>query len=327
MKCLGLIALVVMSLPATGPLCAFAADSPALRDAIACFNRHDFAKAKLQFHRLLAAESTNAEARLYLGRIALEEDQLGEGIDHLDQATRLNVTNAVYFLWLARGYGLQARKAGIPTGIGPALKSRAAFEKSVALDPDLIEAREDLIQFHREAPGIVGGSRRAARAHANEIQKRDAYIGALVQGDLLMDDRKYREAENVYRSAVGTKPVKVDAYYRQGLLHLKLKEFEKAFSAFERILRMDTNEVEACFHIGETGALSGQRLERAEEALKIYLRTKPWSIMPTLADAHFRLGQVYERQGKHELARAEFQAALKLEPSHREARAALRKLR
>ncbi|MBM3838555.1 MAG: tetratricopeptide repeat protein [Verrucomicrobia bacterium] len=326
MKNAGLI-LLALALASVGGSTIAATDAAALKGAIASFERHDFPAAERQFHRLLAADPANTEARLYLGRIALEEHRLTEGIDHLDHATRLNPTNAVYFLWLARGYGLQARNAGIPTGIGPALKSRAAFEKSVALDPGLIEAREDLIQFHREAPGIVGGSRRAARAHAIEIMKREPYIGALIQGDLLMDERKNREAESVYRGAAELKPGQVDAYYRIGLLHLKLKEYEKAFSAFERVLQIDINEVEACFYIGEAGAVSGQRLPRAAEALKAYLKTRPWSILPSLADAHFRLGQVYERQEKHELARAEFQAALKLEPGHKEAKAAFRKLR
>jgi tetratricopeptide (TPR) repeat protein len=309
-----------------GPTLA-AADSAALKAAIESFNRHDLPEAKSQFQRLLAGESANAEARMYLGRLALEEGRLDDAIDHLDRAAQLNPTNAVYFLWLARGYGLQARKAGIPTGIGPALRSRSAFEKSVTLDPELIEAREDLIQFHRKAPGIVGGSRRAARSHANEIKKRDPYLGALIQGDLLMDERKYREAENVYRAAAETKPGHVDAYYRLGLLYSKRKEFEKAFPAFEKILQLDTNEVEACFYMGEAGALSGLRLPRAEEALKVYLRTRPWSIMPSLADAHFRLGQIYEHQRKHDLACVEFQAALKLDPDLQAVKAALRNLR
>ncbi|MBI4662248.1 MAG: tetratricopeptide repeat protein [Verrucomicrobia bacterium] len=291
------------------------------------FNRGDFTEAKRRFEKALAADAKNSEARLYLGRIALEEQRYRDGMHQLELASKECPTNAVYVLWLARGYGLQAKEAGIPGGLGPALKSKAAFEKAVALDPDLIEAREDLLQFHLEAPGIIGGSRRMARAQANEIKKRDPYVGLLVQGDLLLDERKFREAERIYQSAAEMKPAKPDAYYRLGRLCLETKEFGKASSSFENILQLDTNEVAACYYIGQTGALSGQGLPRAEEALKRYLLTRPRFYKPSLAAAHFCLGQIYERKGDRDLARAEFQRALKLEPDHKEAKASLRKLR
>ena len=142
-----------------------------------------------------------------------------------------------------------------------------------------------------------------------------------------MDEKKYREAENMYRAAAESHPEKPDAYYRLGKLYLKTKEWDRAFSAFEKTLQADSGEVEALFGIGETGALSGQRLASAEEALKNYLNSKPWSFMPSLAEAHFRLGQIHERRGEHASARIEFQAALKLDPDYKEAKVALRKLK
>src|SRR5262249_32319220 len=162
------------------------------------------------------------------------------------------------------------------------------------LAPDFIPAREDLIQFHRRAPGIIGGSRKAAEAQAQEISRRDPYLGWLIAGDLLIDKKKFLEAEARYRSASLLKPAKSDAFYRLGLLHLETKEFEQAFSAFERILSLDTNEMAAFFYIGHTGALSGKQLNRAEEALRIYLGTKPQIDRPSLAQAHFALGRVCE---------------------------------
>jgi tetratricopeptide (TPR) repeat protein len=84
--------------------------------------------------------------------------------------------------------------------------------------------------------------------------------------------------------------------------------------------------MEACYQIGCLAALSGQRLERGEECLKLYLQRDLKPDEPTLASAHYRLGLLYEKKGGRDLARREYSAALELEPSHPEARDALKNL-
>lgn len=297
-----------------------------LQRAIGLFNEQKFLAARRSFEAMLVTELKKGMAEYYLGRIALEEGDFDESVQHLERAVSIRSDHAEFFLWLARARGMQAQKAGVPGGIGPALKSKSAFEKAIALDPNLVEAREDLVQFHREAPGIIGGSRRVARLQAAEIKKRDTYIGTLVQGDLLLDEKKFREAERIYRSAVDMKPDHTEAYYRLGLLYLETKEIEKAFTAFDKILELKPSQITAEYYIGQTGATSGQRLSRAEAALKHYLATKPWSFMPSLSDAHFRLGQIYQQKNEASFARKEFEAALNLEPDHKEAKTALKRL-
>jgi len=44
----------------------------------------------LSFEEALEADSKNHEARFYLGRIALQEDDLDAAIDHLEQALRFS---------------------------------------------------------------------------------------------------------------------------------------------------------------------------------------------------------------------------------------------
>jgi Flp pilus assembly protein TadD len=73
-------------------------------------------------------------------------------------------------------------------------------------------------------------------------------------------------------------------------------------------------------------ALSGRRLDRAEECLRRYLAHTPKADEPPLAAAHHRLGTIREKKGDKAGARAAYQAALKLSPGYEPAKEALRKL-
>ena len=235
--------------------------------AVTAFEQHDFAEARPIFEAMVATNSTNFDAKVYLGRIALEEGRLDDGVQWLEQASSGWRTNATAFLWLGRAYGLQARAAGAPTGTGPARRAKAAFEKAISLDPDLIDAREGLVKFYREAPRIIGGGRKPALAEVEQIKKRDLYYGLLIHGDILMDARKYSEAPRVYEQALEQKPDRVDAWYRLGILFIETKQFQKAFEAFDKILSMKADEQPVPYYIGKTSALSGEELKRGEQTV------------------------------------------------------------
>ena len=294
--------------------------------AVTAFEQHDFAEARPIFEAMVATNAANLDAKVYLGRIALEEGRLDDGVQLLEQASSSWGTNASAFLWLGRAYGMQARDAGAPTGAGPARRAKAAFEKAISLDPDLIDAREGLVKFYREAPRIIGGGRKPALAEVEQIKKRDLYSGLLIQGDVLMDARKYSDATGVWQEAIEKKPDRLEAWYRLGNLFIETKQFQKAFEAFDKIRSIEAAEKSVHYYIGKTSALSGQQLKRGEESLNAYLKTKPWYIMPPLSGAHLYLATIYERQGRADAARSEYQAAMKLDPDCREAKSGLRRL-
>jgi tetratricopeptide (TPR) repeat protein len=102
--------------------------------------------------------------------------------------------------------------------------------------------------------------------------------------------------------------------------------YDKAFQLFESMIEANPTEVGALFQIGKTGALSGQRLERSEEALKAYLQTTPGRNDPSLAAAHWRLGMVHEWRRDRERAKAEYEIALRLDPTFKPATESLKKL-
>jgi predicted TPR repeat methyltransferase len=63
-------------------------------------------------------------------------------------------------------------------------------------------------------------------------------------------------------------------------------------------------------------------LERGEQALKAYMAS-PIPTGPSIAHAHYRLGLIEEKKGAKDLARREYQAALRLDPGQQDASKAL----
>jgi tetratricopeptide (TPR) repeat protein len=104
------------------------------------------------------------------------------------------------------------------------------------------------------------------------------------------------------------------------------EKYDQAFAVFDSIVAARPDELGALYAIGRTGAVSGQRLERAEQALKDFLAAPPRPNLPRPAGAHWRLGMVYEKQGKKELAAEEYRKSLALDPEFKEAKKSLSKL-
>ncbi|HZP61331.1 MAG TPA: tetratricopeptide repeat protein [Opitutaceae bacterium] len=259
-------------------------------DAIALFQAKRYPDARVAFEKIAGAEPQNAAAHYYLGRMALYRDDVDTADAELEKAASLDPTNSDYFFWLGSAYGIAAREAH---SLFKASHCRTALLKAVELDPNNLEAREALVTFYRQAPFFVGGSLTKAHAQAAEIKKRNPLLGAEAEAEICISERK----------------------------------FDDAFAAFEGLLKEHPDQFTALYQIGFISATTGLRLERGEAALKEYLSHTPGDTQPSLAFAHLRLGNIYERENKPEAARAEYQAALDLDPRFSLASRALAKLR
>jgi tetratricopeptide (TPR) repeat protein len=113
------------------------------------------------------------------GQHALEAGNYEKAIALFNQAIQSDATNALYYLWLGRAYGHQAEQAQAGGQFFFARQVRKNLEKAVMLNPDLIEARLDLLTYYLQAPTLLGGGIEKAQAQAAEIIKRDPQQGAL----------------------------------------------------------------------------------------------------------------------------------------------------
>jgi len=177
------------------------------------------------------------------------------------------------------------------------------------------------------APSVMGGSVAKARAQAREIATRSAFRGRIANGVIAEREKDRAGAEREYAAAVAAAPDSAIGYTVLGDLYRRTGQYDKAFATFGRMRRALPNEASALYLIGRTSAVSGQRLEEGEQALKAYIAARRAPSDPPLASAHFRLATIYEKQKRRDLARQEYEATLRLDPEQGEAKAGLKRVR
>jgi tetratricopeptide (TPR) repeat protein len=272
---------------------------------------------------LLPHAERDARAAYYLGRIEMGSDDAGKAAEWFERAVKLNPKSAVYHDWLGRAYGTQARGASIFRLPGLARKTKSAFETALALDPDNLDVRDDLVAYYTQAPGFVGGSKEKAREMLLEIKKRNAYRGSLAAASLCVGEKDIACAERELTGMVTTYPDSAAVYASLAAFYSNQKQFDKAFTVLDERLRTKPTEVTTLYQVGRTASLSGQNLDRGEQALKTLLASPTPERGPSPASIHYRLGTIYEKKGATDLAREEYRAVLKLNPRHQDAQKAL----
>jgi len=295
-------------------------------NGVRLFEAGKYKEAKTVFEPAFKANTRDAAAAFYLGRIAMEERKHDRAADYFEAATRLDPKSSHYFLWLGRAYGRETQQANVLRQPGLAKRTRAAWERAIELDPENLDARSDLIQYYVQAPGFMGGSTAKALEQAEEIRKRNPLRGYLELGALYEREKKLVDAEKAYVAAAKEKSDRHVGEYRLGLFYQNTGAFDKAFELFESMIAANPSEAGALFQIGKTGAMSGQRLTRAAEALDAYLQTTPGKNDPSLAAAHWRLGMVHEKRQDRQRARAEYETAVRLDPTLKQATESLKKI-
>ena len=294
--------------------------SAAIDSVIALFEARKYPEAKGIATRLFEANGRDATAAYWLGRIAYVERKLEQAASWFEKSAQLEPTNALAHHWMGVSYGRQAVGANKFRQALLARRTKAAFERAVALDPDLLESRQYLLQYYLIAPGIVGGSMEKARDQAAEIAKRDPVRGHLARGAIYDREENAEGAEREYLAAIRASPDSLEAYYGLALMYQRTRQYEKAFDTYERVLARRPSETRARYLIGRTAALSGERLDRAEQTLREYLRPRPDASQQGNASAHYLLGVIYEKRGEAEAAKREYDLSRKMDPQQAEAR-------
>jgi len=298
----------------------------ALGPGIQALNARRYEEAKAFFEAYARKNPKDAEAAFYLGKAWLSLRKADPAAEWLEKATALAPGRSEYFDWLGRAYGQQALEASVFAKPGLAKKTKEAWEKAVALDPNNLDARFDLMAYDLQAPGFLGGGVDLARQQAAEIQKRDAVRGAQAWATIAITQKDPATAEKGLKEAIQKSPAEPRLRLALGAVYQSQQKWDAAFDTFEGMAKADPPNWDALYQIGKTAALSGQRLDRAEECLKRYLGHTPSPESAPFANAQFRLGQVYQKKGNKAAARAAYQEALRLDPKLEDARKALASL-
>lgn len=257
----------------------------------------------------------------------MSDGRADKAAELFENATEREGTKSLYFDWLGRAYGDQAQRANkLKQGL-LARKTKTAFERAVALDPNNLSARGFLVDFYQLAPGFMGGSEAKASEQIAAIRARSAYRGGLVAATAQQRRKDVQGAEREFIALIAAFPDSLSP--RTGLTQSLIngKRFAEAFRVIDAARAAIPSSAIPSYMLGRLAAISGEQLERGEAALRTYLSHVPARTEPSLAAAHMRLGQILEKRGRTADARAQLQEALRLDPSLKEAHDALAKLK
>jgi tetratricopeptide (TPR) repeat protein len=294
----------------------------------------------------VAAAPTDAKALSQLARIRVEQRKPEEAIALAERAVAANPNSADAHYALAEANGAKAQKGGIGA-MGPAKKFKKEAEATLALDPRYADAMVGLIEFHRQAPGLIGGDKKkipelldrlsaanpekAAMRRANAamrdkdslqaeaILRKAAASGSTesrlaLMGWLSAPWRKPDEAERIAREVVAKEPWQQGAWGTIAAIQARGRRYDELDATLAAAEAADPGRLGAMYAAARTLVTENGDLARAEKYLRKYLTTPPEIGYPSHAGAHWRLAQILEKQGKKDQAVAELQVAVRDQP-------------
>ncbi len=301
------------------------AQSAELDAGIAHYNARRWTEAHAFFANATKTQPRNADAALWYGKTLIAEDKVNNAEDWFNKAASLDPKRGEIQLWLARAIGIQAQRANILRQPFLARRLKSTVDRAIELDPDNVDARELRWQFYAMAPGVMGGSDYKARAEAAEVMKRNRYRGQLIAINAASRAKDQPTVERTLKAMVAEFP---DSLGPMGSYAGSLADQGRAAEAFgvvEAYQKRRPNDPMALYQIGRIAAVSGQQLDRGEDALRkfLILAPPPAPNVPSLSNAHMRLGNIAQKRGNTAAARAEYELALKLDPRNGQARRSL----
>jgi len=277
-----------------------------------------------------------------------------------EKAVAADPNNARYHFRMAMIEGEKAQKASVIHQLGLARRFKKEAETTLTLDPNHVRALHTMIDFHMQAPGVVGGDKAKARAIADRLMKIDPAEGYRAQVTLARYDKQESRIEELLRKAVEARPASYDARMALGDWCGSQKKFEEAERHAREAVRLhpdraipygllavvlvhqdkwtdldaalvqsekaDPDNLLPYFRAGNNCLSRKVELPRAERYFRKYLLQEPEPRQPSLSNAHWRLGLVLEQQGRKAEATAEFQEAVSLD-SNSPAKAELKRLK
>jgi len=209
---------------------------------------------------------------------------------------------------------------------GAARKGRAAYDSVLARDSNNIRALEQLAWFHRVAPRYFGGDRAVAASLVRTLDIRAPYRGQLMRAYFTRLDGRKDAGASALRQLVASAPDSAAGWFALGDFALTDGRADEALSAFQRYHQLLPADDFGLLILGKTAAVHGVHLQEGEQGLRDFLRTLTPKTRASEDVAWWRLGQILEKQGRREDARAAFKKAITLDQRDDDFQASLRAL-
>jgi tetratricopeptide (TPR) repeat protein len=260
---------------------------------------------------------SGAGARDYeSGRTHMRNNQPDRAERSFERAIEKEPRNGLYHLWLGNAVGQQAQSASVVRQPFMARRIKAEFERAVELDPELLDAREGLIQFYLMAPAVMGGDVGKARQQQREIARRDAVRGHIASASIAWHGRDTVATERALRAAHAAAPDSLAPAASLAGRLVSWKRNSEAFGVWDAFLTRQPQNIAARYQFARLSAITGERLNDGERQLRAIIAIEEWpenNWTPGKAAAYARLGDILRHQRRRDEARAAYDRALTLD--------------
>ena len=273
----------------------------------------------------ISANPNNPQTYGELCRVYNQLGDFDKAIQNCQKAIGIQPNNSEFHLWLGRAYGDKADRSGIFGGMGWAKKTAAEFERAVQLAPNDVQARADLTEFYREAPGLVGGGSDKAHQIVGDTERIDPVAAAVMRAQFALKDKDYRTAEAEARTAVQESGGSAHYLLELARVYGKQKHWKDFESTIMRAIEAKNRRPVDVFDAADMLVGFGRNLNGAVDLLHAYLKGPMDELGPAFR-AHFLIGRAYEKMGKKAEAAQEYRSALNLASGFKSAQDALKRV-
>lgn len=346
-------------------LCCLAA-APAFAgadlDPATLYERGAYRRAAAAAEQRLAAQPADAVALALLARIRAGEGRFAEAIAFGERAVKAAPGSAAAHYALSEAHGIAARDGGMLKGLGAARAFKREAEAALVIDPKHVDALVALSEFHRVAPGIVGGDKKKRAELLARVAEADPERGWFQRAQDALRERDTTRAEQCWRKAVeiapasgrarlalaqwlassqrdvpgaerlagevaAAEPWRIGAWQLVAAIQAHAGRWAELDATLARAEAATEGRREASYAAGRQLVSDKVEPTRAERYLRHYLAAEPELGSLSHAAARWRLALALEQQGRKPEAVAELKEAVRLDPKFEPAKADLKRLK
>jgi tetratricopeptide (TPR) repeat protein len=292
----------------------------------------------------------DAAAAFILARVKMASGDVDGTLSMAERLVSLDPKNADYHYLLAAACGMKASRAGAFSQFSLARRFKKEAEEAIALDPRHVDARFALIEFHLQAPFVVGGDKKRVSELLDQISKIDASRGYLAQATIARREKRTDQLETLYKKAAEANPrsyqvlmtlanfyagdaqrkfdlaekfageaSKIDpgrtsAYSLLANIAASQERWERLDGVLEAAEKSVPDDLSPYYRAGNLLLQRMREFPRAERYFRKYLTQDPEPSAPSHALCYWRLGLVLEKLGRKGEAIGALQKSLQLNP-------------
>lgn len=189
--------------------------------------------------------------------------------------------------------------------LGNVEKAITEYQKTLDLDPEMLNARIFLCDVFMEKGAFDRAHAAVQPLFEDEKTSGQAH---LLKGNIFQKQGKPKKALHQYYRALRLSPKNPAAFFKVGLAHFSLKNYNEAEQFLNKALSINPNIPQALTLLAQIHV----RRQDDQGAEKLYERAL--QLDPELVEARFNLGNIYRRAGMYREASVAYSRTLKSAP-------------